>query len=155
MCFNSDVGDTLGSGLPPGSCKQTQETWERERERVTQEIQKQGGVQVYSVPVCAQHGMGCLDTAPRIPHVLSPLLPPPMVSRLMVKVVPEPRARYQPEFEGYSPTRRARRAADGYMLQPGRAVAFTRYFNNSFMISFHSAWQNCSQNSCEEKLRHG
>ena len=51
--------------------------------------------------------------------------------------------------------------ADGYiMLQqpPGgmaRARSVTRYFNNSFMISFHSAWQNCSQNSCEEKLRHG
>lgn len=156
MCVLTQISGThSGLWASPGSCKQTRETWEQ-RERVTQEIQGGG---VHSVPVCAQHGMGCLLT-PRIPHVLSPRLSAPMVSRGSWWKLCQSRGRYQPEFEGYSPTRRARpqqtvTCYSRHVGRSGRATAFTRYFNNSFMISFHSGWQNCSQNSCEEKLRHG
>ena len=109
MCVLTQMSGTLGALGFPRAHVNKHKRHGRERESDSRDTETgRSRVQVYSVPVCAQHGMGCLDTAPRIPHVLSPLLPPPMVSRLMVKVVPEPRARYQPEFEGYSPTRRAR-----------------------------------------------
>ena len=82
MCFNSDVGDTRGSGLPPAHVNKHGRLG-RERESDSRDTETwSAGVQCQCVPIMA----------PRIPHVLSPCAPAPMVSRRMVKVVPEPRA---------------------------------------------------------------
>ena len=151
MCVLTQMSGTLralSSGAPawtsPGSCKQT--WWDTGSERVTSAIQKW---KVYSEGSGEGWDAGA---PPRIPHVLSPSLCSHGL-RLMVKVVPEPRAMAAGVWR-LSANQASQAKADGYMSQAGRA-AVTRYFNNSFMISFHSAGQNCSQNSCEEKLRHG
>ena len=151
MCVLTQMSGTLralSSGAPawtsPGSCKQTQ--WDTGSERVTSEIQTSEKCTLRE----AGEGWDAGAT-PRIPHVLSCLCSHGL--RLMVKVVPVPRAMAAGVWR-LSANQASQAEADGYMFKAGRA-AVTRYFNNSFMISFHSAGQNCSQNSCEEKLRHG
>ena len=166
VCFNSDVGDSPGSELSSrapawtslGSCKQTRGTWDH-LQRVTQEIQNTG-VRYCTNVVWAQHGGwdgSSLDILAFLAFYPPSLWVPGCQPWLMVKVVPEPRAMPEPEFEGYPPSRRARPQQTVTLCysRPGRASysLFQQFIHDFFSLC--SAWQNCSQNSCEEKLRHG
>ena len=115
---------------------------------MTQEIQKHG-VQVYSASVCPSWLLAFLTFYPPSPGSHGLTAHGESCARAEGDTSLSLKAIRQPGGPGR--IRRLHVTAG----QSGRAAAFTRYFNNSFMISFHSAWQNCSQNSCEEKLRHG
>ena len=118
MCVLTQMSGTLralSSGAPawtsPGSCKQTQ--WDTGSERVTSEIQTSEKCTLRE----AGEGWDAGAT-PHIPHVLSCLCSHGL--RLMVKVVPEPRAMAAGVWR-LSANQASQAEADGYMFKAGRA----------------------------------
>ena len=132
MCVLTQMSGTLralSSGAPawtsPGSCKQTR--WDMGSERVTSEIQTSEKCTL------RESGEGWdAGATPRIPHVLFCLCSHGLSSWWKLC---QCRGRWQQEFEGYLPTRRARpkqTVTCSRRAGPGRSYSLFQQFIHDF-----------------------